>query len=112
MIERRTSPRYALSVATTLWAAGTVMRGATLSNVNSGGICVELPQRCRLREGQEVKCAFTVKHNSRLVSVSCEGVVAWSRDGSRRYAGIAFTTMDDTNRRNLERIIQTCSSTT
>lgn len=110
MLERRRSPRYAISVATTLWVADSVLRGAMLCNVNGGGICVELPKRARLHEGLPLKCTFTVKHNGSLLSVSSEGVVAWSRDGGKRYAGIAFTNMDEANRRNLELIVQRCDA--
>jgi hypothetical protein len=96
-------------VTTTLWTTHEVIRGAGLCNVSLGGICCRLPAANSLHEDQPVRCAFTVKCDTRMLSVSGDGIVAWNKTDGAAYIGIAFTALDDTNRENLQYIVEWCA---
>ncbi len=105
MRERRRYTRYSLNVATTVWSKERVIRGATLCNISLGGICLKLPAHTKLEQNEMLRCAFTVKIDSTMISVSCEGSIAWRRGDALMYVGIAFSSLDSDNQHRLERII-------
>lgn len=90
----REHPRYAHEAAVTLRTGKTKLHGRTL-NVSRGGLCVDLPQKCKVGDDAEVDLVLIFDGGTESEPLTLAARIVWSTKLDSDYQiGVVFKPMD------------------